>query len=1009
MNKVVVKIQNDKGKWCTWNNVAIPVKYGKLLDEQLDYAQVSLMRIKKARFAPLTRAQLIITDKYNDTETLDYFVADDDCYENPVGSGCYEHTLTLIEPTKWLECFPLETLTFTNNFLSNVERIPPEIVKGQMDNTYGDIIYKIPTAFLTPVYFKEFSLPNLKDFLQSAVEFNDIFDGWVAEDWEGKIFPKIILSYERGTKVWEKEYNYNKDGTPLDSFSLIDVPVNANYLNVRVLFAWKTNANAYSDYITDISFTVGVRLTSKQLVPWTVDSVIQRVLQCVEPLRKGQTPRFKFDKSTLPEDKQALFDKIAPEFTFTRTTLREALQQIGGFIHAEPRLNLATMSIEWDFYGEEETAQITTNKGVIPLKDYKYRTLQRKRNLDETANALDSYQDNLINRLNWADATTATPFDGGFQTLRMDTAWARGEQGDSWHIETAENIDRIVKVEMQYNGNTRDITKYVFDKKTYDNLSALTTVYPTSKSYALYYTRGGKGIYGLFFKNDEAFVPESYIEYAIVNIYNKAFNKFEDSLNYEKMQFRVTYVPIYSTRVQQCKQTLQDFLPLPRTVNYTQSDNSVETQYFGENIKGAIARMGNAEKNVTMDFRSLYNIPKAGQLFDDEYYISEVSTAVSSDIFQVTLGLSKNFNRKSKYIGASSIKRLYEVSEEQVQERHTVLQDYIVVSDTKQEIAFPDEHGYLYTRGFLGVAYMFDGSKEKDYFSVKSVLAYGTTYQNQKQEQVLLPVIASAFGNSMSFTWRYKDNFSAGYQALFAKKDKVSGYFTVETEYADYFGRLYYYNFKLYTTPVMEMEAHNANDLPYQADFVNYGNVYVAGVLDDVYALVLRKDSRETLKFTYNINFVTDDNSYVLGAGLTEKNPLVQDLDFDKLGVNARPTLYVLPRKLNRFERIVDLSGATAIAVGSVVADVGKQTIYVNGNTSTVSGKSWAYVFPEYTDTETEFEDEYGNIVKLQSKLGGELVVGKNIDITAGDTVGAFMMQAVHDIYKYYEEMKKLN
>ena len=49
MNNVIVQIQNEKGNWCTWNNVAIPIKYGQLLDEQLDYAQISLVRIRKAR------------------------------------------------------------------------------------------------------------------------------------------------------------------------------------------------------------------------------------------------------------------------------------------------------------------------------------------------------------------------------------------------------------------------------------------------------------------------------------------------------------------------------------------------------------------------------------------------------------------------------------------------------------------------------------------------------------------------------------------------------------------------------------------------------------------------------------------------------------------------------------------------------------------------------------------------------------------------------------------------
>jgi hypothetical protein len=115
---VKVEIQNEKGNWCTWKNVAVPVKYGTLLDEQLDFATVTLLRIKKREFKPLTRARITITSNTPDGGTqsgvINYFVANDDFHEAPVGSGAYNHELTLIELTKFLECFPLETLCFTN-------------------------------------------------------------------------------------------------------------------------------------------------------------------------------------------------------------------------------------------------------------------------------------------------------------------------------------------------------------------------------------------------------------------------------------------------------------------------------------------------------------------------------------------------------------------------------------------------------------------------------------------------------------------------------------------------------------------------------------------------------------------------------------------------------------------------------------------------------------------------------------------------------------------------------
>lgn len=116
-NTVIFETQREDGTWKTWNNVAIPVKYGNLLDEQLDYAVVTLARVKRKLFKPLTKARLTVTSKtdYDEqTETKVYFIANDDVFETPIGREGYNHELTLIELTKFLECFPLESLCFTN-------------------------------------------------------------------------------------------------------------------------------------------------------------------------------------------------------------------------------------------------------------------------------------------------------------------------------------------------------------------------------------------------------------------------------------------------------------------------------------------------------------------------------------------------------------------------------------------------------------------------------------------------------------------------------------------------------------------------------------------------------------------------------------------------------------------------------------------------------------------------------------------------------------------------------
>ncbi len=72
----------------------------------------------------------------------------------------------------------------------------------------------------------------------------------------------------------------------------------------------------------------------KPLKKWSITDVITRTLDLAEPIRKGENPRFR-----LNTEQAELFDKIpAPEFSFTKQTLRECLQEVGHFIHGEPRL-----------------------------------------------------------------------------------------------------------------------------------------------------------------------------------------------------------------------------------------------------------------------------------------------------------------------------------------------------------------------------------------------------------------------------------------------------------------------------------------------------------------------------------------------------------------------------------------------------------------------------------------------------------------------------------------------
>ncbi len=98
------------------------------------------------------------------------------------------------------------------------------------------------------------------------------------------------------------------------------------------------------DFLKKAVYTFAVVENKLPLKPWTISSVINRLLDLCEPIRRGESPRFRLQgvqaNGSITENSLAdRLDKIiSPEFSFTKQTLRECLQEIGRAIHGEPRL-----------------------------------------------------------------------------------------------------------------------------------------------------------------------------------------------------------------------------------------------------------------------------------------------------------------------------------------------------------------------------------------------------------------------------------------------------------------------------------------------------------------------------------------------------------------------------------------------------------------------------------------------------------------------------------------------
>lgn len=649
----------------------------------------------------------------------------------------------------------------------------------------------------------------------------------------------------------------------------------------------------------DISFYIAVARDYDGLPRWNIATVIDRVLDVTPPHLANVPPKYKLDPAQAAE-----FEKIeAPEFAFTKMTLKGILDQIGGFIHGIPRLVRGESgkfdTIRYDMLGGTEQAMLGDPK--LPyVEKIKYVTEIRAHNIENYATELDSTVDNFVNTLDSGESSVTEPRAGGYKTVRSEQAFVRIEEGNMV-ISTQYPVYSVQALEIYFllDGNQykADITSYLFEYAEYGRLSSYDGVYPSSKAHAIYYEQGQKNIKGLNYKSPTV-INGVGAKYSIANIITDKLGvdisaKWWEDANYTQLMFRVTYTPIFSARVLQSKSNAAN-LKLKRTLTYNQAANLVETRYYGENLKGTIARMGNPELTRTYLLSAkngLPLIPKMGQLWDDEYYVSSVTNELYFDHDVCTIGLSKDFNRLSQYIGINSEWRAYEVSEKSAYNRDFVYRDYIVIGGGQN-----DETNLLGSEGLKSLVY---GTLCDDTYPITAAVVTGYS-EGIKQSTVSLPVISTAFGTTIAFAFNMADNFSAGDAAHYVSgDDDIKGYWQSGVQYTDYYGRLDTLEIAL------KRGDYDSGPLELLAAFL-YPDVEVSGdayIATTVAPIEIKKDSREILRLNYQLEYVADPewSDIIIGSALTHKCPFVRNNKINKFEHEVA-ALYFLTEKVGKFQ-----------------------------------------------------------------------------------------------------------
>jgi hypothetical protein len=406
--------------------------------------------------------------------------------------------------------------------------------------------------------------------------------------------------------------------------------------------------------------------------------------------------------------------------------------------------------------------------------------------------------------------------------------------------------------------------------------------------------------------------------------------------------FRTTYIPVIDSRIKQYKEYLGEF-HYDGSIKYNQTAELVDSEMYGEHLKGLLRKIGNKTKRVIYIFDNIDDVPEIGTIVGD-YSVYNVSMSIREDKVVATIYYVK-YAELSQYIGVKNAWKDSDVSTEKCYSRQISYNEFILITHNSKEEGTSEA---LTDTGLIYILPQGGGNADV----ITCVEATGYTSDGTALNTVLLPVVSLAMGNSIMFQWEYKNNYSAGYMSEVAPTEATSllsgtryNRCQKAVKYADNYGKLKTYSFSLLHEGPTASNSHwleddgtlinggtnnneknaaitrnIAHSLPLKADNIKEEVEYESGEdgeestikyeaweglkYVDVKDLLIEKNSGEALKFSVQFHYCTDQDDIIIGSGLTNYCPLVGG------SMDVVWSLYMFKRRLNYCDRRIDISDA---------------------------------------------------------------------------------------------------
>lgn len=668
-----------------------------------------------------------------------------------------------------------------------------------------------------------------------------------------------------------------------------------------VVYNWADIKNV-ADYINDnwpfatISFNAVLQGEDKSLYlrnaptenAYNLYNKSQLVTQ--NNFKQGNTPVDETITSFYLEDadKQELKNTTIVENFYNQKNLWEIQMDIGKYIHARPKIRFGSKNrfvTTWKRYG------LTTQH-----EDYaKPISIYNSRFIEEYISACSSYVTNMVQLGGLITEIVAPKSSSEDYLVYNDVAEIITEKNiiELVDLEVIRKIDNVSRNLAGKGTHGESPSGFVFEESVY-NILSINANDSVNKGLAIYYTLGTNKIKGLNYQLPSINTGDADTDYAIKRIIGTVFQMAQSdwkNIRINEYLFKISYRTKDTLRSNQSRPDLRKFLlstPYDRVPQHNQFNNQtdivVDSVKFGNNIYGKLIRTGNKIYTKLEWCDDLTQVKQSGELYSIEgnlYYVSKVKNTYFADHIESEVEFSKDFNRLSQIIGIPSEPRFYEISERNIIDREISLDDYIVLGTWTNMRTRKDD--YITDRGWVFIRNLLLG-EETEYpkYAVtifKNDIDKSTVFGNETfKTETCHPICAYSIENTLTLEWDMRDNFSAGDQvvstAMSIDLSKVvdTAYNTLSpVRYADVYGRCDMIDFAIidnYNFSNDEIMAlpKNPIDLKTNDEIVFTTAQNVEDYASNSKGLIVLKDNRETLKFNYNLQVITDSDRFVLSA-----------------------------------------------------------------------------------------------------------------------------------------------